>query len=272
MARPHPFFHADRPLVFAHRGGAALAPENTLAAFDRGVALGADGIELDLHRSRDGHLVACHDPTVDRTTDGRGRIADLDLAELQTLDAGYRFTPDDGRTFPFRGQDVRIPTFEEILLRYPDTRFSIELKLGDLVSARQALATAESAGVVGRTCLGAFNQKPVSWLRSRRRGVATWATRPEVVRFLALDALRLSRVRAPRAHAFCIPEHSGRSRIVTPRRIRALARHGTPVHVWTVDDQADMRRLLAWGVTGLVTDRPDLAVAAVSERAPGSGP
>jgi glycerophosphoryl diester phosphodiesterase len=264
----HAFFEADRPMVFAHRGGGALAPENTLAAFDQAAALGVDGLELDVHLSADGRLVVCHDPTVDRTTNGSGRIRDVAVAELREFDAGYAFTPDSGRTFPWRGRGVCIPTLEEVLVRYDGMRFGVELKAGSVESARTALAVAESAGVQDRLCLGAFNQRPVTWLRTRAAGLATYATRPEVVRYLVWRGLGLARFAAPRADCFCVPEHAGRHRVVTPGLIEALARHGTPVHVWTVDEEDDMRRLLAWGVGGLVTDRPDLALRLL-DRTPG---
>lgn len=257
----HPFFRADRPLVVAHRGGAALAPENTLAAFDPAVAMGVDGLELDLHRSRDGHLVVCHDPTVDRTTDGSGRISDLQLGALRELDAGHAYSPDGGRTFPFRGRGVRIPTFEEVLARYDGVRLAAELKSADVPSAREAAAAAASAGALDRLCLGAFAPRPVRWLRRARPELATYATKPEVARFLLRLRLGLGGLAAPRADAFCVPERAGRTVVVTPALVRALDRHGTPVHVWTVDVEEDMRRLLAWGVRGLVTDRPDLALA-----------
>src|SRR3954470_20997912 len=103
-----PFFSARRPQVFAHRGGCALGPENTLAAFDLGMAAGADGLELDVHLSRDGVVVVHHDEMLDRTTDGTGILALLTAAELARVDAGCRFVA--GGTHPFRIQNVGIPT------------------------------------------------------------------------------------------------------------------------------------------------------------------
>lgn len=261
--RHHTFFDLDRPMVFAHRGGGALAPENTLAAFDQAVTLGVDGLELDVHQSKDGHLVVCHDPTVDRTTDGSGSIADLTLPQLRELDAGYAFTPDGGETFPFRGRDVRIPTLEQVLRRYEGVRLSVELKGDDVASARLALDASEDAGTLERMCLGSFGRLPVRWVRAQGASVATWATQSEVVRFLLLHSLHL-RQPGPRAHAFAVPERAGRRTVVTPRLVQTLAKHGTPVHVWTVNEADDMRRLLDWGVRGLVTDRPDVALDVVA--------
>src|SRR6187200_2457904 len=99
-----PFFRSARPLVFAHRGGSALAPENTLAAFDNGLALGADGLELDLHLSRDGIVVVHHDGMLERTTNLQGAVAGRTAAELSRADAGFSFR--DGDAFPYRGRGI----------------------------------------------------------------------------------------------------------------------------------------------------------------------
>src|SRR5512138_1136096 len=113
----HPFFLSARPAVFAHRGGSALAPENTMAAFERGLALGADGIELDVHLSRDGVVVVHHDASVDRTTNCAGSVADLTADELARLDAGYRFQNVSGE-YPFRGRGVGVPRLSDVLSRF----------------------------------------------------------------------------------------------------------------------------------------------------------
>src|SRR3954471_1272324 len=122
----HPFFDAPRPLVFAHRGGSALAPENTIAAFDNGLALGADGIELDVHLSRDGVVVVHHDRLLDRTTNLSGPIAQRTAAELARADAAYRFHPH--AAFPLRGSGVGIPALADVLSRYPGVLMIVEMK------------------------------------------------------------------------------------------------------------------------------------------------
>ena len=105
---------AEQPLVIAHRGGKGLWPENSLFAFERASALGVDMLEMDLHLSSDGELVVIHNPTLDRTTNGDGPVAARSLAQLQALDAGYRWSADGGQSHPYRGQGVRIPTFTEV--------------------------------------------------------------------------------------------------------------------------------------------------------------
>ena len=127
MSALHPYLDSARPLLFAHRGGAKLWPENTLFAFEGARALGYRYIETDVHETRDGELVLCHDDRVDRTTDGIGRVDAHSLAELKRLDAGYHFTL-DGERFPQRGRGIRIPTLEEALKLDPELRWNVEVK------------------------------------------------------------------------------------------------------------------------------------------------
>jgi len=142
----HPFFDAARtPEVIAHRGGAALRPENTLAAFLHAVEVGADILEMDLRVTADREIVVMHDATVERTTDGRGAVAALTLAELRKLDAGYRWTPDGGASFPYRGRGIRAPALEEVFRRLPNARMNLEMKQFDAAQARALYEKARPA-------------------------------------------------------------------------------------------------------------------------------
>src|SRR5215213_3160249 len=150
-----PFLRGLRPtLHIAHRGGALLAPENTLPAFQQAVArYRTDMLELDVHLSRDGELVVSHDPTLERCTDAEGSLAERTLAQLQQLDAGYHFSP-DGQHFPFRGQGVRLPTLREVLRAFPGLRLNVEAKpdVPGIEDAMHALLREE--GALERVCLG----------------------------------------------------------------------------------------------------------------------
>jgi glycerophosphoryl diester phosphodiesterase len=251
----HPFFTFDRPLVFAHRGGGALAPENTLAAFDNAVALGADGLELDVHLSRDGVVMVQHDPTLDRTTDLKGPIAGRTAAELAVADAGWHFTR--GGEYPFRGGGVRVPKLAEILARYSRVRVIIELKTGSPELARAVVAAVRAADAIERVCVGSFDVRGLRVVRALEPAIATSAARGEV-------ALALAKVwcRWPLAKAvyggFQVPERSGRTRVVSSSFVKAAHRARLGVQVWTVDQPEDARRLLSLGVDALITDRPDL--------------
>lgn len=258
MSRP--YLAGPRPLAFAHRGGAGLWPENTLLAFREAIALGIRHLETDLHRTRDGHLVTLHDPTVERTTDGRGRATDLTLAELRRLDAGHGFTR-DGVTFPFRGQGVRIPTLEEVLALHPDLRVNLEIKSPDPASLRAVWGFIEHHRVHDRVLIGSEHSSVLQAFRALSRGrVATSAGMREVLRFWLATRVGRGPRRRPDYDALQVPPTHGVLTVVDPRLVAAAHRHGLHVHVWTVDDEAEMRRLIDLGVDGLMSDRPDRLV------------
>ncbi len=256
---------ARRPQFIAHRGGAGLYPENTLYAFRRAVEDWAvDAIELDVHATADGHCVVIHDPTVDRTTDGTGRVADLTLEELRRLDAGHRFTPDGGQTFPYRGQGLRIPTIDEVLADLP-----ANITLIAEVKARAAQAPLFEA--IRRA--GAEQRVVAAGMRDADRDLFPRYTGPisasveQIRRFIILYRLRLWRLWRPPVDVVQMPEYWGDRRVLTPGLVEALHASGLPVHIWTVDETADMERLLDWGVDGILTDRPDRLAAVLVERA-----
>ncbi len=255
-----------RPLVYAHRGGSALRPENTLAAFEHGLSLGADGLEFDVHLSRDGVVVVHHDDTLERTTDGSGPLKALTVSELERVDAGHRFSPAGRSGYPFRGQGLRIPTLRQVLERH-QVPLIIELKSPESVLARKTIDEIRLAGAVDRVALGSFYYRVLRAARAYEPRIATGAAQEET-----RWALYRSWVRWPIGRSayreFQVPERSGRTIIVTPHFIDHAHRSGLPVKVWTVDDRADIDRLLDWGVDAIISDRPDVAVEAVAARYP----
>ena len=257
---PHPFFDSPRPLVFAHRGGAGLAPENTIAAFDNGLALGADGLELDVRLSSDGVVVVHHDRRGERTTNLRGEVGSFTADQLARADAGHRFGQADGQ--PFRGQGIGVPALASVLARYRDTRIIIEMKVNSAELARQTIDVVRRAHAVDRVCLGSFGWRALRAARTIEPAIATSAAREEVRWALYRSWCRwpVSRV----AYAgYLVPEVAGPTRVVSPRFVSAAHLVGLGVHVWTVDNAHDARRLLDWGVDALITDRPDLIVPLV---------
>lgn len=251
------FFQASRPLVFAHRGGCALGPENTLVAFDRGLLAGADGLELDVHLSADGLAVVHHDAMLDRTTSASGPLAALTAAELARVDAGCRF--EDGGTFPFRHQGVGIPTLADVLRRYPDTRIIVEMKVNTREMGEAVARDVRRAGAAERVCAAGYGARSAASARAALPEMASSASHAEV-RVAVYRSWARWPVRRARYGAYQVPEHNGPIRIVSPRFIRDAHAAGLKVQVWTVDDEADMRRLLAWGADGLISNRPDAAV------------
>ena len=238
----HAFFSSPRPLVFAHRGGSALAPENTAAAFDNGLALGADGLELDVHFSRDGVVVVHHDAALDRTTRLRGPIAARDAEELRRAD---------------------VPTLAEVLSRYRDPRIIVELKVNEAELAAATIDVIRKADAVDRVCLGSFGWRVLRAARAIEPAIATSGAREEV-----RWALYRSWVGWPVAlgayDGYQIPEFAGGTRVVSPRFVEYAHDAGLGVQVWTVDTEEAARRMLGWGVDALITDRPDIIVPLVA--------
>lgn len=260
---PQPYLQGDRPLVLAHRGGADLAPENTMAAFQNAVDLGVDILELDVHTTADGTVVVIHDESVDRTTDGTGAVHDFTLADLRQLDAGYEFSPDNGQTFPFRGQGIGIPTLEEVFAAFPDMRINVEIKQSDPPIEAAVLEVIERAGAQQRVLVGSEYDDVMARFRSLAPDIATSAATNEVRNFYLAQLLRVSAIYRPLADAFQVPEYSGSTHVVTPSFVDAAHHHGVKVHVWTVNDAETMQRLLDIGVDGIITDRPDVALEVV---------
>ena len=247
------------PVNFAHRGGAKIVPENTIEGFQEAVRLGPVVLELDVRTSVDGEVVVIHDETVDRTTNGTGHVARMTLAELQSLDAGYRFTPDGGVTFPWRDRGVRIPTLEAVYREFPDRPINIELKGERLGSEAAVWRTIEAVGGEARTLVVADSAGAINRFRAASAGmVATGASMREIAIFRLLSVFRLSWLYRAPFQALQPPETYKGIRIVTRRLVRAAHRSGLRVDVWTIDDAADMKRLLELGVDGIMTDRPDI--------------
>jgi glycerophosphoryl diester phosphodiesterase len=250
-----------RPQVFAHRGGAALRPENTFAAFDHGLSLGADGLELDVHLSRDGIVVVHHDATLDRTTNATGPLVALSASELAALDAGWQFGPP---RYPFRGEAGGIPTLADLLRRYRGIPMIIELKVNHPELAERTIHAIRAAGALNRVAVGAFGTRVLRSARASEPRLITGSSQEETRLALYRSWVRWP-VRNPAYDAFQVPELSGRTRVVSPRFIRYAHESGLAVQVWTVNRSEDMQRLLAWGVDGIITDRPDIAVGVVRQ-------
>jgi glycerophosphoryl diester phosphodiesterase len=238
--------------VIGHRGASAEAPENTMPSFLRAIEQGVDAIELDVHVTADDVPVVMHDPTVIRTTSGNGAIATMSWRQLRELDAGARFTPDGGATFPFRDRGVRVPTVEEVLAAIPaDLPMVIEVKalhaqwplrrvLERFKAASRCIVAAFEAG-----SLNAFLEPPFSCGASRR----------DVVALMARTAVGLGAGRVP-YRAICPPNEYYGVPVPIGLIVRGARRLGVPVHVWTVDEPREARRLWAQGVNGIISNAP----------------
>lgn len=248
-----------RPLVIAHRGASGSHPENTLPAFLRAIELGSDLVELDLRMTKDGHVVVIHDVSVDRTTNGRGLVAELTLAQIKALDAGCAFSPDGGKTFPFKGQGITVPTLEEVLTALPEQLLMLEVKVGTTRMIRQVIATLRRLNALERVSIELFSikTKMAKLMRNLEPRLTTGHTRSELVKFVAMAKLGLGWRFRRRGFAIEMPPHRNHLAVSSKRTLRAAARRGIPMFVWTVNNEKDMRRFLDWGAAGLFTDDPE---------------
>jgi len=268
----HPYFDLPRPLSIAHRGCAGEAPENTLPAFERALAQGAGVLESDVHLTRDGVPVLIHDASVDRVTNGSGAVAELSLEALRRCDAGYRFSPDGGRSHPYRDRGVTVPSLEEAFLHFPTARFNLELK-----AAGSALIDAALELVVK------YRREPITLLTSAEdeimlalrdqlgrlaNPIAQGASEHDVREFLRCAAAGIEPPPGPMALQIP-PTFAGQPLVSAPLIEFAHAR-GVQVHVWTINEPAEMHRLLDLGADGIITDFPARLAEVIRERRDGA--
>ena len=243
---------AARPII-AHRGSSGSAPENTLVAFQRAVEEGADAFELDVRLTADGVPVVHHDPTLDRTTNGTGGLRAVPLEQLRLLDAGARFTSDGGRTYPFRGGEVRIPTLREVLQAFPEMPCMVEIKEPEAQEAVREVVLEERA--VERCVLASEQHEALRVFR--KPPFATAASGGEIG---ALYRAALFR-RVPASVQYrCLSVPLRYRGLPVPTRgfVATARRLGCPVHVWTINEPATVRLLWGRGVAGMVTNYPEI--------------
>lgn len=251
--------------VVAHRGGAKLRPENTLAAFDHAASLGVDACECDVRVSRDGEVVVIHDPTVDRTTNAHGSVEAFTAAELARMDAGYQFGADAG--FPWRERGAGVPRLADVLDRHRLLPWIIEIKGDRPEAAERVIQTLRKLDALDRVVIGGFSQVVLEAVRALAPEVPTGASSQEA-RSAARRAFFRLPIR-PRGYlAFQVPLRIRGREVFGEPFVRRARQAALPVHCWVIDEAADIRRLRDWGVTGFITDRPDIAKETLDAAAP----
>ncbi|MDQ3266417.1 MAG: glycerophosphodiester phosphodiesterase [Myxococcota bacterium] len=261
-----PFLQGLRPVLhIAHRGGAGLAPENTLPAFRQAVeTFRTDILELDVHLTREGEVVVFHDPTVERITEGHGAISSLTLAEVQSLDAAYRFTPFGGTGTPLRGQGIGIPTLREVLRAFPEVRLNVELK-DPRSGGEQVLAQLlNSEGALERVCLGSEQDELADRLHRVLPDACHFYPREALANFVLTVKSGGPPPADDRFSLLAMPVYFQGMRLIDVALLGAVHQAGKFLAVWTVDDPEEMRRLILEGVGGIMTDRPDLLREAIN--------
>lgn len=249
-----------------------------MLAFEHGLSFGADGLEFDVHLSRDGVVMVHHDATLDRTTNGHGPLAALTADELSRLDAGYSFRPaipdatgqppaEPRVDYPFRGVAGGVPRLDDVLRRFPSAALIIELKVNEPELALRTIDAIRRAGALDRVALGSFGTRVLRVARAYEPAIRTGSSREETRLALYRSWVRWP-VRRPAYREYQVPEVAGTTRVVSPRFIRDAHAAGLVVKIWTVDDEADMRRLLSWGADAIISDRPDVAVRVVRDTRP----
>ena len=253
----HPFFSHKGIDVIAHRGGWGMWPENTVFAFQKAVDLGVDMLEMDIRSTRDGVLVVIHDGKVDRTTDGTGAVQDFALSELKVLDAGYRWMDDDGQTFPYRGQGLRIPTLMEVFETIPNVRMNIEIKQTEPDITVPFCELIRKYGMENRVLVACFDSKTLKKFRTLCPEVATSAGLSEGLTFYVLSRLHLSAAYRPDAETFQVPLRLGSLNGIHPAFLSAVQAQNMVLQVWTINDEPTMKMLIDLGVDGVITAYPD---------------
>ena len=260
-------FLSPMPKVIAHRGDSANYPENTLPAFLSAMAMHIDVIETDVHLSKDGILVIWHDPTLERNTNGSGRIEDHTLEQLKTYDAGYTFTKDGGKTFPFRGKGIQLCTFEEALKACPDQRFNVDLKTKDLAIVDVFIDVVRRNKAENRVLGASFHLSNLKELRKKEPRILTSITTEEVRFLLFLQKLHLlpKHIGKGRRIVFQVPVSQGPIHVVTKGFVSQMHKRNAIIQVWTINERDEMRRLFAMGVDSIMTDRPSLLIEVAEE-------
>ncbi|MDF0725870.1 glycerophosphodiester phosphodiesterase [Cytobacillus sp. S13-E01] len=264
------FYTKDRPLVIAHQGGEDLAPSNTLASFTLANNLGVDALEFDIHITKDGQLVTIHDPTVDRTTNGSGKVENFTLEELQKLDAGYYFKDLEGE-LSYRGKGLYIPTVEEVFQTFPDQRMVIEIK--DTNSPERTEEISEKLwrlivkyNLEEKVNISSFDQEIIESFQSYAKGRSPVAGgKQEVLKFVLAHKLFVRNLYNPSVDVFQIPTSESIFNLADKKLIEGAHRRGMEIHYWTIDDKETMRMLIEAGADGIITNRPDIMIELLEE-------
>ncbi len=266
MIMEHPFFQKKVRLC-AHRGDSFHFPENTLPAFESAAALHVDCIETDIHLTIDGTCIIWHDDTLENLTGEKTRICSQTVDTLQSLDAGYVFSPDGGRSFPFRDSGIRMVTLEELLEALPEMRFNIDLKDKNKKLVKEFVRIVKRHGAEKRILGASFHHENILQLRELLPGLATSFSEKEALNTVILQKTGFLRFKKHfHAEAFQVPEYQNGIKIVTKGLIRTLHARDVLVQVWTINKKTDMERLFAMGVDGIFTDNPHLLIQGENKR------
>jgi glycerophosphoryl diester phosphodiesterase len=258
------FFKPVLPRVFGHRGSGGTHPENTLESFRAAVASGVQYLEFDIHMTRDGEIVVAHDDHLKRICGLDRVIPEMTYAELAKADAGRMFTL-DGPTFPFREKGIRVPRLSEVLAEFSKLRMIVEVKQIAPSVVAPMLDVVDRAGMRRNVLVASEHQEPLDEVRKLAPEIPTNFSYLESGMFIQAMGTRDADYRPP-ADAVQIPHRHESWELVTAESVAFAHRLGIEVHVWTVNEEAEMSELLEMGVDGLISDYPHRALDVVRRR------
>ena len=226
-------------------------------AFERAVDLGVDVLETEIHSTADGVLVLMHDSTVVRTTSGTGPVNSFTLEEIKALDAGFNWSNDGGRTFPFRGGGITVPTLEEVFTAFPNIRINVDVKQLEPSLLDPLCRMIRTFAVTDKVMVASFHSRVLKVFRRMCPEVASSFSAREVTLFYLMNLAFLGSAYRTTACALQVPEYQGKLHLPTRRFVDTAHILNLKVHVWTINETSDMLRLLNLGVDGIITDYPD---------------
>lgn len=251
------FAKGKKPLIMAHRGTKNF-PENSKEAFKEAVSMNVDVIETDVHITRDEEIVIFHDETVDRITNGKGKISNLNLEELKLLDIGYFFKDEKGN-YSFRGKNFHILTLDELFTTFPDTQVNLDIKTPDKRAIELVGNKIRQYGRETNIIVGSFHQEIIDLLRDKYPTVYTAAGPNDVKKFILRHSIKLNwTMRNFKYQCFQIPVFHGNRRIITKKFVNWAHKKELAVHAWTINDETTMRELIELKIDGIFTDKPSL--------------
>lgn len=254
----HSFFE-KKAVIFAHRGASKSFPENTLLAFTKAVEVEADVIETDVQYTQDNNFVCFHDDTLERTTNGKGRVFDFSLGELTQLDSAYNFSLDNGNTYPYRNQGIKMMSLDEVLSEFPAQRFNIDLKQKNPEQVKFFIDIIKKHNAVNRIIVASEHFGNLKEVRRICPEIGTSFSMPEVLWFYFLSKSSLIFLNFKfRGIALQVPENWGSYNIITKPFIVEAHKKNIKVHAWTINNKKDMQRLFEMGVDGIISDDPEL--------------
>lgn len=257
QARKAEVFLSGSTFRIAHRCGRNIYPENTLFACQSILEEDlAEFLEFDFHLTKDKIPVVIHDPTLDRTTNGTGTIAEKNWDEIKDLDAGYRFTQDGGKTFPYRGKGVKLETLDTFLKTLGKSKLMIEVKPDSREAADALLEAIDKYDLHNQVVVGSFHQNVKDYLREQNPRLAFFASKSEVIKWVILYKLGLSHLYLPPSESMALPPDMGIVSL-TEDMIFKIHNQGIQVHVWTINDREEMKKWKDLGVDGIMSDNPD---------------